>query len=321
MPNILLVKMSSLGDVIQNLPLVADIRARQPQARIHWLVEEAFAPIVALHPDVEKVIAVALRRWRKTPFASATRREWHAARDQLRAEQYDAIIDTQGLLKSALLARVARGTRYGFGRRSAREPWASWFYHRAIDIEAETHAMARYRALAAAALGYRIDSAADFGIAAPAAQFDWLPAKPYVVLVHAASRDDKLWPNTAWRSLIEVIKNMTFQVILPWGSEAERQRSETLASAFAHCVVPPRLDLRQVAALLGGAKLVVGLDTGLTYLAIALDRPVVRLYCGIDRGLTRLYQPPHGINLGVDGITPTADAVIQATQQLLGARA
>ena len=98
-PRILIVKTSSMGDIVHALPLVSDLAAHVPGARIEWVLEEGFAPIARLHPAVERVHTVALRRWRKQPFAAATWSELRDARAELRARHYDRIIDCQGLAK------------------------------------------------------------------------------------------------------------------------------------------------------------------------------------------------------------------------------
>ncbi|MDP1997012.1 MAG: glycosyltransferase family 9 protein, partial [Gallionella sp.] len=129
-PHILLVKTSSLGDVLHNLPVVSDIVRHYPNAQIDWVVEESFAALPGLHPAMRNVIPVAVRRWRGKLLSAATWREIAAFRNKLAAQRYDIAIDTQGLLKSALLMRGANGLRCGFDRDSAREPLAASLYQR-----------------------------------------------------------------------------------------------------------------------------------------------------------------------------------------------
>src|SRR5574340_1825904 len=273
-PRILLVKTSSLGDVLHNLPVVSDIARHYPGARVDWLVEESFVALPRLHPVVRNVIPVAVRRWRRGLLSAAVWREIAAFRRTLAAQRYDVAIDTQGLLKSALLMRGARGLRCGFDGRSAREPLAASLYQRTFPVGTGLHAVERNRELAAQALGYTLEGKAEYGIRPPAIPHpDWLAEQPYAVLLHATSRADKLWGEANWIALGRHLREKHIRCILPWGSAAEQARSLRLAGAIPDAVAPPRLNLNEAAALLGGAQAVVGVDTGLAHLAAALGVP------------------------------------------------
>jgi len=229
---ILIVKTSSLGDVIHNLPVISDLKKHLPQAEIDWCVEDSFAAIPRLHPGVGQIIPVAIRRWRKHLFKAQTWREISAFRVAVQAKSYDLVLDTQGLVKSALLARRARGPLAGYAADSAREPLASSLYTRRYSVARDLHAVVRNRQLAAAAFDYLAEAAPDYGIAVPAATFDWLPAKPYVVFLSATSRDDKLWPQAHWIALGKRLLAAGWQVALPQGSEGEQTRAEMIAAAL-----------------------------------------------------------------------------------------
>ena len=315
MTRILLVKTSSLGDVVHNLPVVGDIRRHAPDAEIDWVVEESFAAIPAMHPAVRRVIPVALRRWRRALLASATRTEICAFLGALREREYDAIIDTQGLLKSALVARAARGPCYGLDWRSSREP-LRFLYGCTFSVPWDRHAVARNRSLAAQALGYQVSAPVDFGIAAQPRGFAWLPAQRYAVLLHATSADRKLWPESYWMELIKDLFLNDIFCILPWGSDAERKRSEHLAAATDGVVVPPALSLDELSALFAGAHGVAGVDTGLTHLAAALGVPTLGIYCDTDPAATGVYGCPRAINLGGVGTPPPVADVIAAWNQI-----
>lgn len=312
MPKILLVKTSSMGDVIHNLPVVSDIRTRFPDAEIDWVVEESFAGIPALHPGVGGILPAAVRRWRKNLVSRAVRDEIGAFVGKLRGKIYDVVLDTQGLIKSAAIARLARGARCGFDWRSAREPLAALFYDETVRVEKSLHAVQRNRLLAGRALGYSPDDPVNYGIAAPALALPWLPASPFAVLLHATSRDDKLWPEADWAALGAHLAGRGVGCVLPWGSAAERQRSRRLAERVPDAVVPPALTLGQAAALLSRAVAAVGVDTGLIHLAAALNVPAIALYCASDPGLTGLYTSGPAINLGGAGSPPDAADVISA---------
>lgn len=316
---ILLVKTSSLGDVIHNLPVASDIRRRLPDARIDWVAEESFAEIPRLHPAVRRVIPVAVRRWRKAPLSPATWGEIGAFRRLARAESFDAVLDTQGLVKSALLATQAHGTKLGYAADSAREPLATHFYDRCFSVPKRLHAVERNRRLAAAALGYALDDLPlDYGIAASALQTDWLPAGDYAVLLTATSRADKEWPEENWRALGAALIATGLRCVLPGGSAAERERAARIAQSLGRAVAAPPMNLGELAGLMAGAKLVVGVDTGLVHLAAALGRPTLALYCASDPALTGVLGVAPHRNLGGAGAPPAAGAVVAAALELLG---
>lgn len=313
-PNIVLIKTSSLGDVLHNLPVVTDIRRNFPAARIDWVVEENFAALPALHPDVQRIILVAMRRWRKSWLTSRT--EMQAVCRDLRASHYDLALDTQGLLKSALITRCTHTQRCGYAWDSAREPLASWFYDHTFSVAKDLHAVERNRQLAAAALGYTVQGPADYGIRTPDISLHWLPDMPYVVLLHATSRDDKLWDEHNWLALGAHLHQSGFRAVLPWGSEPEKARSERLCAAIPDAICTPHLNLNEAAALLGKAQAVVGVDTGLSHLAAALDVPTIGIYTATAPGLTGLHAGPRAVNLGDKGAPPSTDSVIVKLREL-----
>jgi len=318
MPNILLIKTSSLGDVVHNLPVVSDIRARFPRARIDWVVEEAYSDIVGMHAGVHRAISVALRRWRGNVLNPAHWRQFGQFRRALSGVRYDCVIDTQGLIKSALLAQAASGTRHGYAAASARESLAARFYDHTHVVPRDLHAVVRNRRLAALALGYALPAALDYGITAPVGAGSVARA-PYCVLLHATSRADKLWPESAWERLGNELARQGFAAVLPWGDAAERARSDRLARRLPQAVVPPAQDIPGMAGLLAGAQAVIGVDTGLTHLAAALGSPVVAIYCGTHPGLTGVYagQDTPVRNLGDTGVVPEVDEVLAALQEVV----
>lgn len=315
---ILIVKTSSLGDVIHNLPVVSDIRRHFPEAEVDWCVEQSFAAIPRLHPGVGKIIPVALRQWRKGLLKAATWQQIGQSRQGLKEGSYDGIIDTQGLLKSALFARQANGPHFGYAADSAREPLAARFYDRCFSVSRQLHAILRNRRLVALALGYAADDETDYGIAVGPGGFSWLPHRPYVVFLTATSRDDKLWPETHWLALGQQLNSLGLSVVLPAGSAIERARAERLVAGIPGAVAAPPMSIPELAALLAGGRAAIGVDTGLTHLAVALKVPTVALYTATDPGLTGVLGAGFYRNLGGKNQTPSAAAVLAELQAALG---
>ena len=277
---VLLVKTSSLGDIIHALAPLTDAAAAVPGLRCDWVVEEACAEVPSWHPAVGRVIPCALRRWRKAPLAAVRSGEWGAFRAALRSESYDLVLDAQGLVKSALLAAQARGPVAGRGFRSSREGLAALFYDRRYEVSQEQDQVERQRELFARALGYAQPRGLPrFGL--DAGRFrDANPAPyvpPYVVFQHGASWPSKLWAEAHWQSLGRELRRSGYAVKLPWGAPAERQAAQRIAAAFEGEVLPP-LTLTALARVLANARFVVGLDTGVTHLAAALDVRSVSLH-------------------------------------------
>lgn len=323
MRSILLIKTSSLGDVIHNLPVVSDLRRIWPEVAIDWVVEEGFAALPRLHPGVREVIPVAIRRWRKKLPQRETWRELRGFVRTLRQTHYDLVIDTQGLLKSALITRMAHGLRCGYSAEVARERWAAWAYDCRYTIPTNAHAVERNRWLAAAAAEYSLeDLPLRYGIHARVAAPDWLPSTPFCVLLSATSRDDKLWPENHWVELGRRLHAQGLRVVLPSGSPRERERAERIAAAIPDALAAPASDLDTLTAMLEAAQAIVGVDTGLTHLAAGLGRPVVALYVATDPGLTGVYAGALAVNLGGKGQMPQPPEVFNSLQGLIaqGAR-
>jgi heptosyltransferase-1 len=279
--NVLIVKLSSLGDVVHAMPAVQDIRAALPGAAIDWIVERGFAPLAQRCDGVRRTIACELRRWRKAPLASETRREWRVFRDELHTDSYDAVIDLQGLTKSALVARMARlspgGHRYALANQtdgSSYEAPTRWLADVAVAVEPRSHAVDRSRALCAQALGYEFTGGPRFGLGAPRAD-----PERRIALIHGTSRDDKCWPEPNWVALGRQLIETGCTLALPHGNDAEQQRSERLARELGPAAqVWPRLPLDALTDRLARCAGAIGVDSGLSHIAVALDLPHVQIY-------------------------------------------
>lgn len=318
MIRVLVVRPSSLGDVVHALPVVSDIARAQPDAVIDWLAEEAFAPLVRLHPRVHAVIPVALRRWRHHAIALDTWREMLRFGRALRRERYDVIVDLQEQMKGAAMARLAQGVVHGYDRSSVREPVSTLLHSRHHCVGRELHFGERCRALMAHALGYTPQGGPNYGLVAPAAASGLLPAGRYAVVVHVTSRDDKRWPDAHWHAVIASLEQAGIDVLLPYGSDGERERSATLARGHARATVPAYRPLVEVATVLAHADVVIGVDTGLVHLAAALRTPTVAIFTTTDARLAGVsIAGPHATDLGGKGHVPTPDAVMHAVGVLL----
>ncbi|WP_213134312.1 lipopolysaccharide heptosyltransferase RfaC [Citrobacter sp. FP75] len=284
---VLIVKTSSMGDVLHTLPALTDAQLAIPDIQFDWVVEEGFAQIPSWHPTVNRVLPVAIRRWRKAWFSALIKAERKAFRDAVRSQQYDVVIDAQGLVKSAaLVTRLARGIKHGMDWSTAREPLASLFYNRKHHIAKQQHAVERTRELFAKSLGYaKPQSQGDYAIAQHFLHEHNADAGQYAVFLHATTRDDKHWPEANWRELIGLLNNAGIRIKLPWGAAHEEARAKRLAEGFPYVDVLPRMSLEEVAGVLAGAKFVVSVDTGLSHLTAALDRPNITLYGPTDPGL------------------------------------
>lgn len=287
---ICLVKTSSMGDVIHTLPALTDAQSMLPDFSVDWVVEENFAEIPRWHSAVDRVIPIALRRWRKSPFSAQTKKEWKNYRTSLQATQYDAVIDAQGLIKSAFFAtRLAQGVKHGYDRYSIREPLASFFYDKKYAISYQQHAVERIRQLFAQSLGYKLPTIqGDYGIAR---HFSTSHANaPYLIFIHATTRADKHWQEEKWRDLIEKITALwAMEIRLPWGNAAEKKRAERLAQGLPNVIVLPKLTLTELAQQIANAQTIVSVDTGLAHLTAALDKPNITLYGATDPKLIGCY--------------------------------
>ncbi len=313
---ILIVRTSSLGDLVHMLPAITDIAQHVPGAQIDWLVEESFAQIPAWHPAVHEAIPVAHRRWRKSWWSAQTRRERALLRDTLAARQYDIVLDMQGLLKSAWLVRQTHGERHGLDWHSAREPLASLFYQVKHKVPFWRPAVFRQRTLAAACFGYSCTGAPDFGLQALAAQAD-TTQNPYAIIMPSASRDNKLWATANWHAVFDRLQAEGLELRLLAGSPAETQRAEQLIEHRAKAVVLPRMGLTEVALQLAGARIMVGLDSGLTHLASGLGRPTIGIYKASTPVRTPLEGSAYVASLGERGQEPSAQTVLCAIDQAL----
>jgi heptosyltransferase-1 len=336
-PKILLVKLSSLGDVLHNLPIVWDLRARLPNAQIDWVVEEGYVhlltPLLSTQGfrGIDRIIPFGLRRWKKNLLQLATWKQFFSFKKELQSVQYDVIIETQGLLKSALVcalankspnavvAGLANATQF-----SGYEPIARAFYQQCVQVPTQCHAVDRSRQVMSSALAWPLLGRSDTPQFYPQSFMKSLAdkttlsiQKPYALCFHSTAREAKRWSNSNWVALGKALSELGYQVIFPWGNAAEKAISQELASQISGALVPPAFSIEEAFSVIVGSALTVGVDTGLTHLAAVLGKPTVEIYCDSPLWKTEGYWSKQIRNVGDIQAPPTAAEVIAATQVLL----
>jgi heptosyltransferase-1 len=336
-PKILLVKLSSLGDVLHNLPIVWDLRARFPDAQIDWVVEEGYVHLLEplLSRDgfrgIDRIIPFGLRRWKKNLFRLVTWKEFFAFRETLQSTVYDVLIETQGLLKSAIVcslaskspkavvAGLANATEF-----SGYEPMARSFYSQSVRVPTQCHAVDRSRWVMCSALDWPLLERSNAPQFYPQAFIKNIPKSfveglnaPYVLCFHSTAREAKRWANEHWITFGKELSVRGYQVIFPWGSREERAVSTLLASQVPGALVSPAFSIEEAFSVIAGAALTVGVDTGLTHLAAVLDRPTVEIYCDSPRWKTEGYWSIRICNVGDMQNPPSVQEVLDASLKLL----
>lgn len=310
---VLIVKTTSMGDLVHALPALTDIARACPGVQIDWVAEDVFAAIPALHPAVHHIIPVAIRRWRKKWWRPEVRAEWKQFRQQLTATRYDAVIDLQGLIKSAVLSRIAEGPVHGPDRQSARDGTAALFYQYTHRVPYEQSAVARARGLCAAALGYTLSGPPVFGLSVDAPS--GMPAS-YAALLPSTSRDEKMWQEDHWQKLIASLLEQGLTPVVFSGNDEELARAKRLLLGTPNGLALAKMPLHAAAQILGHARVIIGVDTGLTHLGGALGRPVLGLYTDSDPALAPVTGDGNILCLGGIGQHPSVEQVLAALERL-----
>jgi heptosyltransferase-1 len=317
MSGVLVVRPSSLGDVVYALALVSDVVRHCPHLPVDWVAEDAFVDLVRLDPRIRRVVPLALRRWRHAPLAPATWRDMAHFRRALRHERYDAILNLQEQVKGAVVSWFARGLRHGLDRANIREPIATIVDHVHHSVSRDLHIVDRCRGIAAAALGYVAEGPPRWQFQLPPTA-SAMPAGPYALAFHATSRADKAWPEHHWRALVTHFARAGFATLLPWGNAEEQARSQRIADGSEGAVVPPRQTLPELATLARHAEIVVGVDTGLTHLAAALGTSTVAIFTSTDPRLAGVScAGAHARDAGGNGHVPPLSDIVDLCAQLL----
>ncbi|MCF8196794.1 MAG: lipopolysaccharide heptosyltransferase I [Polynucleobacter sp.] len=339
-PKVLLVKLSSLGDVLHNLPIVWDLRKRLPHAQIDWIVEEVYVHLLEplrttdTFKGIDHIIPVAFRRWRKNLFSISTWREFFTMRKLLQETAYDVVLETQGLLKSALVCALAKKSNsaivVGLGNateHSGYEPIARLFYTQSAQVSLKCHAIDRSRWVMCSAFDWPLLNRNEepplfypnnFVAQIPPLLLEGLmktaqaaPA-PYVLCFHATARAAKRWPNENWVDLGRILSGQGYQLIFPWGNNDEMKISEHIASQIPGAIVPRAFSIKEMYSLIAHAALTIGIDTGLTHLSAVLGKPTVEIYCDSPRWKTEGYWNKLIVNVGDYQKSPLVEELVRA---------
>jgi heptosyltransferase I len=318
MLRILIVKTTSMGDVIHAMPVLEDIQRHNPALLIDWMVEEPFADLVRANSRVNELIPVNVRQWRKRGIRY-TYQQWKQLKLSLSDRKYDLVLDLQGLIKSAILACAAQGPRAGPGFGFAKESLACLFYQRCAGWDPQAHAVERLRELCANLLNYRLQGPPVFYGAAPRRVESFFPASTNreIWFLHATARAEKRWPLVSWRELAHRFTDMGYKIKLPWGSEEERLQAESIAKGIEGVQVLQKMSLGKLSEKLRSANLVVGVDTGITHLAAALYLPLVALFFATPAWRFAPRFNPLAISVGDVGFVPSVGEVYEAGSRLL----
>ncbi|WP_434779578.1 lipopolysaccharide heptosyltransferase I [Neisseria sp. Ec49-e6-T10] len=320
MNKVLLVRLSSMGDLIHTFPAIQDLSVARPDISLSWLCEEAFTDIAKLHPFVQSVYPMAWRRWRKTLWQKQTRQAISSLQQQLQTSKFDFVVDSQSLIKSALFANMAKAPVYGLDKHSARESLASMFYQKKLAVAKGQLAIERNRQLFAQIFNYPIEPKIVFGAKVSTTMDDlpWRVSSDYAVLLHATSKPSKLWSEENWQQLAQALWQQKGLVsYLPWGNEEEKLRAQRLSKEHSFIHVCPKLTLKEAAILLQGSCVVVGVDTGLLHLANALNKPLCGIYTDTNPELTGVVPSECAVNLGGVNAQVSVEQVLDVLEQVM----
>lgn len=322
MKKLLLIKTSSMGDLIHTFPALTDLsRNCQGEYEITWVVEESFVDIAKMHPMTKEVIVFGSRRWKKNIFKRETWQEFNTFKKQLRSEKWDLIVDCQGLFKSAMITKLAaqkgKIPTYSYSKASIRDPFAARFYDHGYSVEKGLTAIERNRQLFGKIFNYTPAPLADFGIQHWNEISELTPEHPFAALIHGTSAENKEWPEEKWVEIGHWLSEKGLISILFWGNAREHERAIRMAEQIPNAIVMPRVSIQEAGLILSKASLIIAVDTGFAHLANTQDRPVIGLFLGSHAnyaGVIPTEQNPHAVNLGGKGENPDVSEVIQTIE-------
>lgn len=314
MNRVLIVKVTSLGDIVHAQPLVADLRRKFPGVRIDWAADAAFAEVLRWNSGIDRVLCAPLRRF-KSQRGLIDLKQIAASISELRRVKYDAVVDVHGVYKSAIISFLARArARYGYRSVDLGERGAAFAYSRRFARPRERNAWDGLRESVGEAFGYSIDTPPQFGLKVPVPSVvpDAAGQGPFAMLFHATSCDEKKWPVEHWHRVGQYLHEQGLRAVLPWGSETEHAEALDIAGRIPGALVLPRLSVREVAQHIDLASLVVGTDTGFVHLASALHKPTVMIFTATSRRHFGVSIPGSAVSVGDEGDVPGVDAVLDS---------
>lgn len=322
MKQLLLVKTSSMGDLIHTFPALTDLEKNHPnEYEITWVVEESFADIAKMHPMTKEIIVFGSRRWKKNLFKAETWQEFKQLKNSLKSQKWDLIVDCQGLIKSAVITKIAAQKKqiptFSYSKESIRDPFAAKFYQHGFTVDKNITAIERNRQLFSKIFNYTPEVLADFGIQHWAETSPLTPEQPFAALIHGTSAENKEWPEAKWVEIGNYLFEKGLISILFWGNEREKERAERMASQIPNAIVMPKVSLQEAGLILSKASLIIAVDTGLAHLANTQDRPIIGLFLGSPAnyaGVIPTQNNQHAINLGGKGENPEVSEVITAIE-------
>lgn len=318
MKRILIVKVTSLGDIVHGLPIVADLQRAYPGVAVDWAADAAFADLLRWHSGISRVLCAPLRRFKKQRKL-VDLKEIAASIGELRRFEYDAVIDIHGVYKSAIISFLSRSNaRYGYRSADLGERGAAFAYTTRFAREHGLNAWEGLRKSVSDAFGYSLVGGPRFDLQIPqsGAAPEVAERGPFAMLFHSGSGEEKRWPVARWHAIGRYLRERGIASALPWGSEVEHANAVAIADGIPGAVVLPRLTLERVAQHVDLSALVVGVDTGFVHLASALRKPTVMIFTATSKRLFGIDVPGCSMSVGDEGHPPEIQEVRDAIEQV-----
>lgn len=315
---ILIIRLSAIGDIFHTLTILPDIRKVFKDVQIDWLVDESFVEVTKLSPLIENVIPIPLKKWKKSKLSYLPNLIKY--KKSLPKVNYDYIIDTQSLIKTALLSKfLFNGEIYGLDRKSAREPLASLFYDYKYNVNQDNVAVIRLRGLIAKIfnLNHNLRKFSfDVKTKPYLPNFD----SKYVLFLHGTSKENKKWAIDNWVELSQwIISNTDKQIVVTHSNDSEYQFTKDLKDKLnsSRLTIIDKLKFAEFADVVKHASLVVGVDTGFTHLANLLHIPTIAIYQASDPNYVGMLESAIAKNLGNKESKITSYQAISCIQRIL----
>ena len=288
---IAIVKLSAMGDIVHAMVALQFIKKKYPNIQLDWVVEKAFIGVLQDNPHIDNILPVELKAIKKNKLAIF--KEIKRVKKYAKAN-YDLVIDAQGLLKSAIVAKLLGKKAAGFNRNSIREKVASWFYNIGVDIDYAANTIDRNAKVLGEPLGVEITPQMILN-KEPFLFFkeseiykSYLSSdKKNIIFVIGSTWESRNYPKEKFAALADILQE---NVLIVWGDKQEREKAEWIAQNSSFAFVMPKLNLNELKALIASADLVIGNDTGPTHMAWGLNIPSITLFGPTP--VSRVYVTP-----------------------------